>query len=58
MMRAGRAIGGPLDAVKVEAGHFWNGVLEKHPGGRYEWDGERATWVWQRREAEETVKHA
>lgn len=57
-MNISRAIGGPLDTVKLSAGDEWDGRIKHPPGhrcvssnpatlfypGRYRWVG---AWVWE-----------
>lgn len=47
MMKEGRAVGGPLDKVKIKASIAWDGTIARgkdvHPGN-YSWNG--TNWVW------------
>jgi len=57
MMISGKAIGGPLDGVKVTAGVSWFGTIPTHRlradalvryyPGRYVWNIDKSCWVWQ-----------
>jgi hypothetical protein len=50
---AGRAAGGPLDGVRLDAPHDWDGMLECCDRDHYEWLPDEAgnvTWRWTARE--------
>lgn len=56
-MLKGRAIGGPLEGVKLSAPEGWDGLVkngdgrfDKYHNGYYLWSVVRQTWVWCRTE--------
>ena len=57
MMKTGFAVGGPRNNVKLTASDNWHGkiqlpkvkpdaIKEFYPG-RYRWDAQKDSWVWQ-----------
>ena len=46
-MKRAKALGGPLDGVKLTAPLSWDGLIPKNFDGYYLWDYDRDGWVWE-----------